>query len=506
VAKPTGSRIPDYFGQGGRLAMSAAEALVESAYKHDCNDADVLLPGLHEADIAHAIALGEAGVIPKKVLPVLLRGLLELRDIPLREFPIRPALGDVYNSKDALLKERIGDAAGWVHAGRPRREAVNVAFFLAVRARILALFAAHAAMIQRALALAERHVDTLMPDFTYLQHAHPTTFGHYVLTFVYPAFRDLERLRHCYAAFNTSVAGSGSVNGTRLPIDRKRLATLLGFDRVAVHTRDAMWQADLPIELMAALTALLVNLNRLGEELQIWCTVEFDFMEFSDDMARASVIMPQKKNPYGLAYLRGLTGSLVGKLAGVAAVGKTYSGNPDSRVFVYGEVPRALDRTCEGVQLFEATLASLALNTEQLRQGATASFPQATDLADVIMMECELDYRTAHQIVGRVVRLASERGIASVDVDPDLIDEAARTITGEPLALSRGKLATALDPARIVASRRGIGGAAKMRITGMVADCRKKLAAENAWAANARSKVETSDRKRITTATRLANL
>src|SRR5262249_4664776 len=160
-----------------------------------------------------------------------------------------------------------------------------------------------------------------------------------------------------------------------------------------------------------------------------------DFMEFSDDMARASVIMPQKKNPYGLAYLRGLTGSLVGKLASVAAVGKTYSGNPDSRVFIYGEEPRALDRTCEGVRLFDATLSSLQLDTERLRRGATESFPQATDLADVIMMECELDYRSAHQIVGMVVRLASDRSIASVDVDLDLINEAARKIVGKPLSL-----------------------------------------------------------------------
>jgi len=121
-------------------------------------------------------------------------------------------------------------------------------------------------------------------------------------------------------------------------------------------------------------------------------------------------------------------------------------------------------------------------------------------------MECELDYRTAHQIVGLVVRLASDRAIASVDVGLDLINEAARTITGAALSLSRGRLASALDPARIVASRRGIGGAAKMRIEGMVADCRKQLAADNAWMAKAKSNLETSDRRRITLAARLANL
>jgi argininosuccinate lyase len=504
VAKPTPSRIPDYYGQGGRLAASAADALVRSAYAHDCADADVLLPGLHEADLAHAIALAEAGVVPKRVAAVLLRGLLDLRDVPVADFPIRPELGDVYNSKDAALKKRIGDAAGWLHAGRPRREAVNVAFLLAVRARLLTLVAAHAEMVRGALALAERHADTLMPDFTYLQHAHPTTFGHYLLTFVYPAFRDVERLRHCYGRFNASVAGSGSVNGTRLPLDRRRLAALLGFERIAVHTRDAMWRPDLPIELMAAVVALLVNLNRFGEELQIWCTSEFDFADFSDDMARASVIMPQKKNPYGLAYLRGLTGASVGTLAGVAAVGKTASGNPDSRVFVYGELPRALDRAREGVELFAAMLGGVALNEETLRRAATEGFPQATDLADVVMTECTLDYRTAHQIVGRVVRLALERGVASTDVGPELIDEAARAVTGSGLGLSRARVSAALDPAKIVASRRGIGGASRMRVGGMIADCRKQLAAAQAWVAKARGNVEASDRKRLAIATRMA--
>ena len=502
---PTPSRIPDYFGQGGRLRTSAADALVQSAYRHDCGDADVLLPHLHEADLAHAIALAEAGVVPAKVVPVLLRGLLDLRAIPVAAFPIRPELGDVYNSKDALLKQRIGDASGWLHAGRPRREAVNVAFMLAVRARTLALVDAHVRMIRGALVMAERHVDTLMPDFTYLQHAHPTTFGHYLLTFVHPAFRDLDRLRACYARFNASVAGSGSVNGTRLPIDRRRLAALLGCDGLVAHTRDAMWQPDLPIELMAAIVALLTNLNRFGEELQIWCTTEFDLTGFADDMARASVIMPPKKNPYGLAYLRGLTGSLIGRLAGVAATEQTYSGNPDSRVFVYGDVSRSLDRAREAVDLFAATLASLDLNEARLRAMAAEGFSQATDLADELMTGCGLDYRTAHQIVGRVVRLALERGIASVDVNPDLVDEAARSVTGRAVALSRERLRSALDPAKIVASRRGIGGAAAPRVRAMIAQCRKQLAAANQWLTKARRNVDASDRKRLSLATRLAH-
>lgn len=498
--------IPAYFGEGGRLAQSAADALIDSAYKHDCADADVLLPGLHEADLAHAIALTECGVIPAEVAPQLLKGLLDLRAIPIAEFPIRPALGDVYNSKEALLKERLGAVAGWIHAGRARREAVNVGFLLAMRSRVLALAEAHVAFAQTALALAERHRDTLMPDFTYLQHAHPTVFGHYLLTFVYPIFRDFERLRHCFKVANASVAGSGSVNGTRLPLDRRRLAELLGCDSIATHTRDAMWQPDVPIETMAAVVALLVNLNRLGEELQVWCTAEFDAVEFSDDLARASVIMPQKKNPYGLAWIRGLTGSLLGKLASVAAVGKTYSGNPDSRVFIYGEVPRALDRTAEAVRLLTAVLAGTTLNEPLLRARATEGFSQATDLADLIMIERNVDYRTAHQIVGRLVRTTLESRIESTAVTVEMVDAAAVAVTGAPLGLTATQLARALDPAQIVASREGIGGAAPASLASMFAECRERLTSEANWLRQTLDLLAASDAARTKAANEIAGL
>lgn len=497
------SELPAYFGEGGRLTVSAGQALIDSAYKHDCEDANVLLPGLHEADLAHGIALVEAGVIPSDVAPILFRGLLDLREMT--DLPIRPELGDVYNSKEAVLKDRIGAAAGWIHAGRPRREAVNIAFLLAVRERLLGLVEAHLEMAETAVHLAEAHRRTLMPDFTYLQHAHPTTFGHYLLTFVYPVFRDLERLQHCYRVFNTSPAGSGSVNGTRLPIDRDRLGSLLGFDEVTPHTRDAMWQPDSPIELMAAIVALLININRLGEELQIWTTSEFDFVEFGDELARASVIMPQKKNPYGLAWIRGLTGTMLGKMSSFAAVGKTYSGNPDSRVFIYGELPRSLDRTTEALRLIQATLGSIRLNEDVLRKRAGEGFSQATDLAELIMTARQVDYRTAHQIVGRIVRQALELKIEASDVTPQMLDEASTEITGKPLGFTVDELSTALDPAQIVASRQGRGGASYDRVSEMIAECRTRLAEEREWLRKASESVSVSQQKLLTLSRQLAS-
>jgi len=502
----TPSSSPEYFGQGGRLEASAAEALIASAYRHDCADADILLPGLHDADLAHAIALIEAGVIPSAVAKSLMRGLIEVGNIPTKDFPVRPELGDVYNSKEAVLKAKLGDVAGWIHAGRARREAVNIAYLLAVRSRVLSLMDAHGSMALAALNTAEENIHTLMPDFTYLQHAHPTSFGHYLLTFVYPILRDMERLQHAFGVFNASVAGSGSVNGSRLPIDRARLSELLGCDSVATHTRDAMWQPDIPIELMAAITALLVNIDRLAEELQIWFTAEFDFAGFSDDLARASIIMPQKKNPYGLAYIRGLTGSMLGKTASFAAVGKTYSGNPDSRVFIYGELPRALDRTTEAVVLFHSILRGLTLNKDVMDRRASEGFPQATDLAELIMTHCKLDYRTAHQIVGKIVRSTLEKRIPSMHVTREMVNEAAVQVTGTPLDLPAEQLADALDPMKIVQSRQGVGGAAPERMAEMIVECRNRIAADLSWAGAARARLTKSRDALLAHAAQLASL
>jgi len=170
--------------------------------------------------------------------------------------------------------------------------------------------------------LAESHIQTLMPDYTYLQQAQPTTLGHYLLGFAYPVLRDLDRVGACYGRTNMSPAGVGGVNGTRWPIDRDRLAALLGFDGLTTHARDAMWQADQPLEVMSVVTAALLNLDRLAEDLQVWVTSEFDLIELSERHVRGSMVMPQKKNPYALAFVRGVASATIGRLAGAATLGR----------------------------------------------------------------------------------------------------------------------------------------------------------------------------------------
>ena len=486
----------------GRLSEGPAPELVRSAFRWEVGLAPILWPGIGPADLAHTTMLIEVGVLPHEIGRRLLTLLLELQALPLDRFPLDPARGDVYTNREHWLVERDREAAGWFSAGRARREATTIAYHLAVRERLLALTKASVAYLEALLAQAEAHVATIMPDYTYLQPAQPTTLAHYLLGFAYPAMRDLERLRAAFQRINRSPAGGGSTNGSRLPLDRHRLAELLGFEGIVTHPRDAMWQADGPLEAMAALVALLLNLDRLAEDLQIWSTEEFGFVELADAHARTSIIMPQKKNPYALAFVRGVTGDLIGRLASMAAVGKTPSGQVDNRIFAYGEVPHALDRAIETADLMAGVLRGLQVNRTRLAQRASEGYAQATDLAETIMLEAGLDYRTAHAVVGHAVRRAAQEG---APLDQGRLNQAARDVLGHTLALSAETVRAALDPEALVAGRTGLGGAAEAPVRAMIDEVRRAAGEATAWYQAAQARLIEVDERLMQRARALAN-
>jgi len=502
-AHPTGTGFGS-LGLGTRLKEGPAPELVQSAGRLETSDSAILWREMSLADLAHVVMLVEVGIVPAESGGRLLELLLELHALPVEQVALDPVLGDLYSNREHWVSRRDSEAAGWLSAGRARREASTVAYRLAVRHRLLALGRAMDELIQATLGRAATHVDTLMPDYTYLQQAHPTTLGHYLLSFVYPMLRDLDRLQACFQRTNTSAAGVGSINGSRLPLDRERLAELLAFEDVITNARDAMWQVDGPVELMATVVALLVNLDRLAEDLMIWTTQEFALVDLADRHSRASVIMPQKKNPYSLAYVRGVAGLAIGRLASMASVAKTPSAQVDNRIFAHGEVPRTLDLTIDSARLMAGVIGALSVNTRLMAQRALDGYAQATDLAEVLMREGGIPYRDAHRVVGVIVRLALERGLPMREVHAELIDEAARPILGRPLALAAEVVAEAVDPARIVASRIGTGGAAPEPMRRMLIECRDRLLAAQQWHATAGAALARAEHNLLARATTLA--
>jgi argininosuccinate lyase len=449
-----------------------AQELIDSGFALENADAPLLHAGLNLADLAHVIDLRERDVIPADATRALLRVLLAAAATPAAEFPYDPAFGEPYNSRERYFAAQIGDAAGWLHAGRPRREAVRIALRLHLRGVLTDLVEAAARLGERIADLAALHTRTWMPDQTYLQHAQPSTFGHYLVSFAFPVLRDARRLTAELGWVNTSPGGAGCVNGSRLLHDRSRVASLLGFDGFIEHTRDAMWQIDGLIAAMAAASSLLTTQSKLAEDLEIWASTEFDYVSIADGYSRSSVLMPQKRNPYSLSIIRGASGTMIGRLSGFLAVSKSPSARSDNLIYAYGEVPRALDLALRTTRLTAGVIATLEVNGPRMWQALESGFSQSTDLAEFIMERCAVDYRTAYQVVGIAVRKASRDGIRGIDLTVGRLQDAAAEYNGTRLPLDDVDLAAVLDPRGIVDTRVLAGGAAPQVVAGMAERCR----------------------------------
>ncbi len=446
--------------RSGPPTTSAAPELVASGFELENADAPILHRGFNLADMAHVLDLARRGIIPVEAERALLELLLEVDAMDASDFPYEARFGESYNSRERFFVERIGDVAGWLHAGRPRREAARISLRLHLRAQIVDLVLEVAEFAREVVALAGRHVDTVMADQTYLQQAQPSTFAHYLLSFAQPALRDARRLLGELDQVNASPGGAGCVNGTRLQRDRSPLAESLGFGSVIPHTRDAMWRVDDLISVLAITASVVSNQSKLAEDLEIFSSNEFDFVDLDDGFSRSSVLMPQKRNPYALSIIRGASGVLIGRLSGFLAVVKSPSARSDNFIFAYGEVPRALDLSLRVTRLASGVVRTLKVHPERMREQLVRGYAQSTDLAEHLTQVCQVDYRTAYQVVGDVVRSASREHVPGTQLTAAMVNAAAAARTGEPWDVTDAMLAPVLDPVQIVASRQAVGGAA----------------------------------------------
>jgi argininosuccinate lyase len=478
----------EYLGSGGRLAGGPADELVAAAYAVEVAHGPRLATGLSLADLAHAVALVEGGGVEGEQARDLLRGLLELDEIPGRAFPWDAALGDAFNSREAELTRRVGrTAAGWLSAGRPRREAFRVGLRLVARAGVCEL---HAALIELAAALARHALETkddLAADYTYLQPAQPTTAGHLLLAYVYPALRDAERLRRVHAELDRSVAGVGGSAGSRWPLDRERLAELLGCHGLVVHAKDAAWQSDVYVELLSALAVTATHLSQLGQDLEIYASQEFALVELADRHSRASALMPQKRNPYALAAIRTQAGQAAGDVTAALTTLHTGSARTDHFHLLNGLVPRALDEAVATARLAAAVADGLTIDTERMERVAREGFTAAADVADLLAMEGGLDYRSAHKVVGRAVRTLVEAGQPPDALTAQLLSDAAADVLGEPLTLDPAAVAEALDPAADVGLRRQVGSCSSEAMDAMLVAVDAELLEGRRWSERVRA-------------------
>ena len=456
--------VPEgYLGADARISSGPAPALVEAGYALELADAPLLHQGLGLADLAHVLELHEAGVIPPAQLALLMPTLLEILDIPADEFPYDPIYGDAYNSRERELERRLGSVAGWLHTGRTRREAGRIAFRLALRDRLLDLHEAVTLFLAAIAMQSAAHADSVWADTTYLQPAQPSTFGHYLAGFGEEATRHLDRLEQAYGWADRSPAGVGGVGGSRVPMDRTRLAASLGFAAPGAHTRDAMWAVDGLADAVVVAAQTATTVDRLAEDLEIFASPNFGYVTLDASLCRASVLMPQKRNPYALAVIRSGAGTLIGRATGLLVTQRTPSARTDNWLHAYGEVAGALDLARRVVTLGAEVTRTLQVDRVVLAAAAGQNFTGATDLAEELVLRHGLDYRSAYRVVGRAVAMAVDSGRTSL-TEADLSGAAVEVLGEQQLTVGVETLAELLDPLRIVAGRVVLGGSAPERV------------------------------------------
>lgn len=494
---------PDgYLGADTRIAAGPAPELVEAGYQAELADAPLLHRGLGLADLAHVLELHDVGVIPPSDMAELLRVLLEFVRTPADAFPYDAVYGDAYNSRERELERRLGKVAGWLHTGRTRREAGRIAFRMAVRERLVTLHEAVSGFVAALRRRAEDEAATVWADTTYLQPAQPSTFGHYLAGFAVEAARHLDRVEAAYRWFDFCPAGVGGVAGSRVPLDRDRLCRALGFAAPGPHTRDVMWAVDGLADAALAATQAATTADRLAEDLEIFTNPGFGYVELDASLCRASVLLPQKRNPYALAVIRSGANTLIGRTTGLLVNQRTPSARTDNWLRSYGELAAVVELAQQLVSLAARVVDTLRVRRAALFEAAGSHFTGAADLAEWLVLHHRLDYRTAYRLVGRAVAAAVEAGQDALQ--PAGLEQAAQTL-GLTLDLTDQEVAAAMDPAGNALGRHALGGSAPDQVRAVAERLASRLEAGEGWRRAVRERTGRAEEELVRRATTLSS-
>jgi len=358
---------------------------------------------------AHARMLGETGIIPREEAGLLAAGLAELAaDLRAGRAELPDGAEDIHSAVEQLLTERLGAVAGKLHTGRSRNDQVALDLRLYLKEETAKIVSLMGELETRILNLAAEHVETVCPGYTHLQRAQPVNLAHHLLAYAEMFFRDLERFSDCYRRTDVLPLGAGALAGSGFPLDRHLVARELGFARLSENSMDAVSDRDFAVEFTFCAALAMVHLSRLGEELVLWSSGEFSFIEIDDAFATGSSMMPQKKNPDAAELVRGKAGRVCGDLVALLTVLKglplTYNKDlQEDKEAVFD----AADTLAACLAVTTGMLGGLRVNKEALRRAAGEGFTNATDLADYLA-ERGLPFRTAHELTGRIVIYALE--------------------------------------------------------------------------------------------------
>lgn len=372
-----------------------------------------------EGSIAHAQMLAHKGILTEEELQSIERGMAQvLSEIEQGEFEWRIADEDLHMAIEKRLTEIIGDAGKKLHTARSRNDQVALDFRRFVLRKNLEITAQIKELMQVIVDIAREHTTTLIPGMTHLQHAQPINFGFHMLAYASMFKRDIERFKSSFERNNISPIGCAALAGTPHNIDREMTAKNLGFTGVSINCLDTVSDRDFALEILFNISTLMMHISRLSEEIILWSSYEFRFVELSDEYSTGSSIMPQKKNPDVPELLRGKTGRVFGNLMGLLTVmkGLPLAYNKDTQEDKEG-VFDSVETAEISLEILREALKSMTVKKENMLSACKLGHLSATDLADYLVQHCGVPFREAHHITGRAVARAEALGIDLSEID-----------------------------------------------------------------------------------------
>jgi len=418
--------------------------------------------------LAHAQMLGLQGIITQQDVAAIEGGLDEiLAEIQSGKFEWLLDLEDVHLNIEKRLTDKIGDAGKRLHTGRSRNDQVATDVRLWLRASSDDVLAGINKLQSSILDLAEQHVDTIMPGFTHLQVAQPVTFGHHLMAYFEMLKRDAERFADCRKRINKLPLGAAALAGTSYPINREMVAKYLGFDGVCENSLDAVSDRDFAIEFTAAGALLMMHLSRFSEELILWSSPRFAFIDIADRFCTGSSIMPQKKNPDVPELVRGKTGRVNGNLVALLTLmkGQPLAYNKDNQEDKEPLFDTA-DTLIVTLEIYADMLDGISVNKANMRQAAFEGFATATDLADYLVKK-GMPFRDAHEVVALAVKHGVKKDCDLADLPLKELQQFSNMITDDVYSV--------LTLEGSVASRDHIGGTAPAQVKQAIQRARKVL-------------------------------
>jgi argininosuccinate lyase len=483
--------------RGGRLNSKRDDvAEFTSSIKDDARLSGAVI----NINKAHVIMLMEQKIIQPQDASKLLKALSGKLDLKMDAFS-----EDVHMAvEEAVLQQTGSEVGGNMHIGKSRNDQVATAIRMELRKKLLDLMLSVLKMQQSLAETAEKHIEIVILGYTHLQPAQPVTFAHYLLARFDQLERDLQRLQNAYVRVNLCPMGAGALATTSFPINRQRIAELLGFDDVAENSIDAVGSRDFILETLATLTITAIDLSQLAEDLLVWSSFDFAVLELPDDFASTSSMMPQKKNAEVPEVIRARASHVLSDFVAAATAMKAM---PSTYNLDFQEVTPKLWEAVENVDRSLNMLAALIPNLKvqsDVSEKALKSFVAATEVANMLVRKYSVPFRSAHKIVGALVKTLIESKRTFKDATPELLQKVARDTVGITLSVKAADIAESVDLKEIIASYNVTGGPAPATVKIALATRKKHMAETQSNVAKLKQRLEIAQKKLDSTSKSIA--